>query len=67
LQTGLFGNEANARKQAERLRAAGFTPATTKRQVNGADYWAVNVPPGQNMSQTILKLKDAGFEAFPVF
>jgi hypothetical protein len=67
LQTGLFGTEANARKQAERLRAAGFTPAVTKRLVNGTEYWTVNVPPGQNMSQTILKLKDAGFESFPVF
>ncbi|MDR0623094.1 MAG: SPOR domain-containing protein [Treponema sp.] len=67
LQTGLFGSEANARKQAERLQAAGFTPALGKRRINETDYWTVNVPPGQNMGQTILKLKDAGFEAFPVF
>jgi hypothetical protein len=67
LQTGLFGNEANARKQAERLRAAGFTPAVSTRRVNGTDYWAVNVPPGQDTGQTILRLKDAGFESFPVF
>jgi hypothetical protein len=67
LQTGLFGNETNARKQAERLQGAGFTPAVSKRRVNGTDYWAVNVPPGQDMGQTILRLKDAGFESFPVF
>jgi hypothetical protein len=67
LQTGLFGNEANARRQADRLQAAGFTPALSRRRVNGADYWAVSVPPGQDMSRTILRLKDAGFESFPVF
>jgi hypothetical protein len=67
LQTGLFGNEANARNQAERLRAAGFSPAVTQRRVNGTDYWAVSVPPEQDMGRTILRLKDAGYESFPVF
>jgi hypothetical protein len=67
LQTGLFSNEENAQRQAGRLQAAGFAPALSRRRVNGTDYWAVSVPPGQDMSQTILRLKDAGFESFPVF
>jgi cell division protein FtsN len=66
LQTGLFGNEANAQKQAEQLKTAGFSPHIARRSVNAAEYWAVGVSPGQNMSQTISRLKDAGFESFPV-
>jgi cell division septation protein DedD len=66
LQTGLFGNEENADRQADRLRTAGFSPRIVRRRVNGAEYWAVGVPPGQNMNQTIQRIKDAGFESFPV-
>jgi hypothetical protein len=67
LQTGLFGNEGNAEKQAERLRLAGFSPRITRRTVNGSEYWATGVSPGQDMSRMILRLKDAGFESFPVY
>jgi hypothetical protein len=67
LQTGLFSREANARVMAERLRNAGFRPALSRRNVKGTGYWAVTVEPGGDMGQTILRLKDAGFESFPVF
>jgi hypothetical protein len=67
LQTGLFSNEENARRQAERLRAAGFSPLVTRRTVKGLEYWAAGVPPGQDQSRMMLRLKDAGFESFPVF
>ncbi|MDR0878535.1 MAG: SPOR domain-containing protein [Treponema sp.] len=67
LQTGLFGREENAKAQADRLKAAGFSPLINIRKVNGSDYWVVGVSPGQNMNQMILRLKDAGFESFPVF
>jgi hypothetical protein len=67
LQTGLFSGEENARAMAERLRNAGFSPVIRPRRVNDKDYWAVGVPPGQDMQQTIMRLKDAGFESFPVF
>jgi hypothetical protein len=63
LQTGLFSGEENARVMAGRLREAGFQPSITLR---GA-AWAVTVPAGASMNGTILKLKNAGFEAFPVF
>lgn len=66
LQTGLFSREANAQAMAERLRNAGFTASITIRQVNGASFWAVSVPPGGNVNATILRLKDAGFESFPI-
>ncbi|MDR1099306.1 MAG: SPOR domain-containing protein [Treponema sp.] len=67
LQTGLFGNERNAENQADRLRAAGFSPRITRRTVNGNEYWAAGVSPGQDMNQMILRLKNAGFESFPVY
>jgi cell division septation protein DedD len=67
LQTGLFSSEGNAQKQADRLRTAGFSPLITRRTVNGTEYWAAGVSPGQDLSQMTLRLKDAGFESFPVF
>jgi tetratricopeptide (TPR) repeat protein len=67
LQTGLFGREANAQAMAEGLKQAGFRPQVTRRNVNGSEYWAVTVPPGANINTTIMQLKDAGFESFPVF
>ncbi|MDR1576062.1 MAG: SPOR domain-containing protein [Treponema sp.] len=67
LQTGLFGNEANARAQSDRLKNAGFSPALARRTVNGSEYWTVTVPAGQNTMKTIQELKNAGFESFPLF
>jgi tetratricopeptide (TPR) repeat protein len=67
LQTGLFRNEENTQAMAERLTKAGFTPLITRRRVNGTEYWAVGVSPGENMQDAVLKLKDAGFESFPVY
>ena len=67
LQTGLFSNEVNARAQSDRLKNAGFSPALVRRTVNGSAYWAVTVPAGANVTQTIQQLKNAGFESFPLF
>jgi tetratricopeptide (TPR) repeat protein len=68
LQTGLFGKEENAQGMADRLKKAGFTPHVSRRAVNGASYFAVGVnasPDGVNAA--ILRLKDSGFDAFPVY
>jgi tetratricopeptide (TPR) repeat protein len=67
LQAGLFGREENARALAGRLRGAGFAPVISTKTVNGTAYWAVGVLPGADYNATILLLKDAGFEAFPVY
>jgi tetratricopeptide (TPR) repeat protein len=67
LQTGLFSREENARAMEERLRAAGFTASVSRRTINGNSYWAVSVSPGTDAGHTILRLRDAGFEAFPVY
>jgi hypothetical protein len=67
LQTGLFSREENARALTERLKRAGFQPDIVRREVKGAGYWAVIVPAGNDMGRTIIRLKDAGFESFPIF
>ncbi|GHU81903.1 hypothetical protein FACS189468_5350 [Spirochaetia bacterium] len=67
LQTGLFSREENAQVMAGRIREAGFGVTITRRTVNGTGYWVVGVPPGPDYSRMILLLKDAGFEAFPVY
>jgi hypothetical protein len=66
LQTGLFGSEDNARVMVIRLRNSGFTASVSTRTVNSRIYWAVTVPSGPDMKETILRLKSAGFDAFPV-
>jgi cell division septation protein DedD len=67
LQTGLFSREENARSAAARLAAKGFAAEIGRKTVNGVAYWAVSVAPGEDSNRTIMRLKDAGFESFPVF
>jgi hypothetical protein len=50
-----------------RLISRGFTAELSQKLVNGATYWTVTVPPGKDSNRTIMGLKDAGFESFPVF
>ena len=66
LQTGLFSREENARAHAESLGRSGFEAQVTGRRVNNADYWAVIVSGGTDINAEIKKLKDAGFDSFPV-
>jgi len=66
LQTGLFSREENARAFAERLQKAGFIPMIETRVINGSNYWAVIVSGGADLNATIRKLKEAGFESFPI-
>jgi len=66
LQAGLFSRPENAQTHADSLKKAGFAPEIFPRQVNGNSYWAVCVPYGNDMSSMIRRLKDAGFESFPI-
>jgi hypothetical protein len=66
LQTGLFSREEFARSQAARLAEKGFAAELSRRTVNGNEYWVVQVKAGQDTNRMILRLKDAGFESFPV-
>ena len=67
LQTGLFSREENARSMMERLSGAGFGVIMNRRDVNGSVFFVVGVPPGDTVNTTIIRLRDAGFEAFPVY
>jgi hypothetical protein len=67
LQTGLYSKEENAAAMAEGLKKAGFDARLRRRTVNGTGYWAVSVPPGGDMNRTIGRLKEAGFDSFPVY
>jgi tetratricopeptide (TPR) repeat protein len=67
LQTGLFKDKERAEAHAERLGKAGFKAELTSRTVSGANYWAVSVPGEKDANSAILRLKEAGFEAFPVY
>jgi hypothetical protein len=68
LQTGLFSKEANARAQRGDLERAGFTVQIQQKQVSGKNYWAVMVESSEDkVNQSILALKDAGYESYPVY
>ena len=66
LQTGLFRQQANAQTQAEQLRRAGFQPEVFPRQVNNNNYWAVGVRDGENRAAMTQRLRNAGFDSFPL-
>jgi cell division protein FtsN len=66
LQTGLYGQQANAQAQAASLRQAGFSPSIEQRTVNNNRMWAVTVPAGADTNRTIARLREAGFESFPL-
>lgn len=67
LQVGLFRSEPNANALVSRLEGAGFKASIVSRTVDGIAYFAVVVSPGASEADTIMRLKDAGFEAFPVY
>jgi len=66
LQTGLFGREENARALVENLRRAGFASEISRRDVSGSVFWAVLVPGGSDMNATMQRLRDFGFDSFPI-
>jgi hypothetical protein len=51
---------------AERLQRAGFTPAISRKPVNGAEHWVVTVPGGPDPNKTAQDLARAGFDSFAV-
>lgn len=65
-QCGLFGKEENAKNLVARLKEKGFTASiTTETRASGNTYYIVVVD--ENKEGTMgLKLRDAGFECYPV-
>jgi tetratricopeptide (TPR) repeat protein len=66
LQAGFFSREENARALAERINKAGFQSVIQNKQQKDGSYWVVYVPYGSDMNAMIKRLKDAGFESFPI-
>src|SRR5574344_1403460 len=65
-QCGLFRSEDNAKSLVEKLKTKGFAAKiTTEKRASGTTYYIVVVD--ENKDGTIgLKLRDAGFECYPV-
>ena len=66
LQTGLFGQKANAEAQMAKLKKAGFSPLVEQRVTGSGEMWAVVVPAGPDTNRGIKDLKNAGFDSFPL-
>ena len=66
LQAGLFGREENARSLSDNIRRAGFDVEIRQRLVNGNNFWVVVVYGGSDVNATIRRLREAGFESFPI-
>jgi tetratricopeptide (TPR) repeat protein len=67
LQAGLYSKQENAQAMVNRLKSKGFTGTISTKAVSGTMYWQVTLLPGTDSNRTIMQLKDAGFETFPVF
>jgi tetratricopeptide (TPR) repeat protein len=67
IQVGLYSKKENAQAMIDRLKAKGFAGTISEKNVSGITYWQVTLPSGADANKTIMTLKDAGFESFPVF
>ncbi|HOX13203.1 MAG TPA: SPOR domain-containing protein [Spirochaetia bacterium] len=66
-QTGAFSEERNADALVKELSGKGFAAVVERRERGGKPLWVVLVPAGADSQATLLRLKDAGYEAYPVF
>jgi tetratricopeptide (TPR) repeat protein len=66
-QAGAFSEERNAAALVKELLGKGFAAVVERRERGGKPLWVVLVPAGADPQATLLRLKDAGYEAYPVF
>ncbi|MFO7848571.1 MAG: SPOR domain-containing protein, partial [Spirochaetia bacterium] len=69
VQTGSFRDVENADYMAAELEEKGFTVEVEEKEVNGTKYnrVIVPIPEGTKAQNTIVRLKEAGFEGYPVY
>ncbi len=69
IQTGSFTVRENAEYAAADLRAEGFDAAIEERTIGGTLYYRVVVPgvKRSDIADEILRLKEKGFEGFPLY
>lgn len=66
-QAGAFSEERNAGALVKELSGKGFSAVVERRERGGKPLWVVLVPAGEDSQATLLRLKDAGYETYPVF
>jgi len=66
-QVGAFSEEANASALIRELAGKGVKASLERKERGGRPLWVVLVPAGTDSQATLLRLKDAGYEAYPVF
>jgi hypothetical protein len=66
-QIGIFSEAANAADLVAELAKKGFSAKTEKRKLGARELIAVIVEPASGETNLVLRLKDAGYEAYPLF
>jgi hypothetical protein len=66
-QVGAFKDAANAEAARKRLSDKGFTASVVVKRQGGDDVSVVYVAAGGDPAKTMIGLKDAGFEAWPLY
>jgi cell division septation protein DedD len=72
-QVGYYSKEENARTMNDRLRAQGFAasiearPSVREKPGDDGRRWAVVIDGGKDPEGTQARLKDAGYESYPIF
>lgn len=66
-QLGAFRDEANAALLSSRLVRAGFKPKTVRRESRAGVLFIVYLEAGPDPARSMIALKDAGFESWPLF
>lgn len=66
-QVGAFRDQANAQALIDRLNGMGFGASLRSRGDGKGAVFTVLVPAGSDAGATLLRIKDAGFEAWPLF
>ncbi len=69
IQTGSFRDDENAEYMSKDLNKLGFNTFVEKQNVEGITYYKVllDAKDPQDVQRLILKLKDKGFEGYPVY
>ncbi|WP_413870723.1 SPOR domain-containing protein, partial [Albidovulum sp.] len=70
IQIGIFSQEANAKRAADQMTAAGMAAAVRSDQSNGKTYWRVIVGPSASVAERdalVARVKGIGYpDAYPV-
>jgi cell division septation protein DedD len=66
-QIGAFSEEGNATALVKELGKKGFPASIVRKDRGGRTIWSVIIQAGADADALLLRLKDAGYEAYPIF